>query len=165
MAKNQKKITRSRVTAKFKISDILGSSLFKKYSKADTPTKKAIRELIGEELVDGINETLDSSVSPAVGGSYKKKLKDGSPAILADDGDLRASIEYEPNSQSIEVGVFDGDERDKAYGHQTGFKGHPFLDNKGLRRQILPEQGQRIRDQIIKLIREEVRDELGGQDN
>lgn len=132
------------------------------FNGAKGDLKEAIKKEVGEYVVKEINSFLDSARSPVDGGEYKREKnktgKKGRPGLsrLFEDGDLRSSITFEEYRDGVEIGVFDGGEVPKAYGHNTGFKGHPYLSGKGYIREFIPKKDQefdsKIRDGIKQIV-------------
>ena len=82
-------------------------------------------------------------------------------------GDMLDSLNYETDeiAGTVKIGIFDESEARKAYGHHTGFKGHP---NKKMRsnsnkRQFIPNSKQSFKDEITRGI-ERILDEYASED-
>lgn len=118
------------------------------------------KKIAGEIIVDEINSFLDDSESPVEGGKFKAKKEDGEDSELFEDGFLRNAIEHRSgDGDFIEVGVFenaDNVERLKAFAHNTGFRGHPFLANRGLEREFIPDTDQDFKERIMKRVDREI---------
>jgi len=125
-------------------------------SKVPENKREDIKREVGFIIIDRINEHLNRSESPVKNGLYKKQLADGDKSRLLDTGDMRSEIEFKTNAQGVEVGVFDSGETDKAYAHNTGFDGHPFLSGKGLERQFIPAPGVDFKDEIEREVKDVV---------
>lgn len=115
---------------------------------------KEIAEYVRDELLQHYGD----GESPVAGGKWKRRLskdyaelkKEISGSNFANMelyGDMLDSLEYRIEGGKIKIGWFSGEEAAKAYGHQTGYEGHPTIKN-GPVRQLLPEQGQKLKPDI-----------------
>lgn len=121
--------------------------------------KQRAKNEAGRILVEEIQAHLDRSSSPVSGGSFKKKKVDGTNSILLEFGDLRDSIEFRRRRGNlIEVGVFSSSQRAKAYGHNTGFEGHPHLDNPSNTRKFIPTDSESFKRTIQGRINQQIKD-------
>ena len=123
------------------------SKLSPKFQKAKN--KKKLKESVGKFVVEKINEYLDGSKSPVSGGKYKAFKKDKSPSQLFDTGDMRSEIESKPAPNGINYGVYDDSETGKAFGHNSGFKGHPTIKQGKYTRKFIPDQGEILKKPIL----------------
>lgn len=106
----------------------------------------------GRIIVEEIQAHLDRSSSPVSGGRFKTRKADGSNSILLEFGDMRDAIEFKRRSgDNIEVGVFRSAERAKAFGHTTGFRGHPFLDGTAFR-EFIPDESDSFKRTITSRV-------------
>lgn len=112
-------------------------------------------------IVSEINSNLDAGQTPVSGGRFRRKLtkeyakKQGkSTANLFKEGALRFNIAFEPFRDGVDTGVFNDTQAKKAFGHQTGFKGHPHIKQGKFVRQIVPNKGQQYRPAIREKIKE-----------
>lgn len=129
----------------------------------DELSKKQRRELmdaIGEYLKFTILDLVGQSESPVSKSPNFKNKKNGEASVLDDTGELLDSLDFKINKSAteLEIGFFDKLEAAKAYGHATRMEGHPFLEDKVPRRQIIPLEGQNfkkeIRDGIDEIVQE-----------
>lgn len=130
--------------------------LKRKLSKIkDSDLRREAAEEIGQYLVDHILDSVGSGKSPVDGSNFKKltpaykkqksKISGSSKANLELFGDMLDAVEYKYNESTgeLEVGVFEeSGEADKAYGHNTGFRGHPTIKNKKYKRQFIANTKQ-----------------------
>lgn len=117
------------------------------------------KNIAGEIIIDGIEDALDESSSPVQGGLFKKKLAKGGLSKLLDKGDMRFAIESKnKKGDSIEIGVFKKSQTVKAYAHNTGFKGHKFLDNSKNKREFIPGKSQLFDKEIMNEVAEAIED-------
>jgi hypothetical protein len=86
--------------------------------------KDQAKKEVGEIIVQGINDELDSSRSPVAGGRFQKKKADGSNSELFEFGDMRSQITFEEGERDeIMVGIFEDAptvEKLKSFNHNTG---------------------------------------------
>ena len=114
--------------------------------------KEAANE-VGQFLVDYILDKVGQAESPVKNGKYNptltkkyKKIKGdisgNSKANMELFGDMLDALEYTAKDGIIEVGIFDSDQAKKAYGHNTGFSGHPNSEMRGnkYKRQFIPNK-------------------------
>lgn len=136
--------------------------------KNKTLRKEAANE-VGQFLVDYILDKVGESASPVDKGIYKpsltkdyKKVKSeisgNTQANMELFGDMLDSLEYTVKDGKVEVGIFDKDQAAKAYGHNTGFKGHPNAKMRGnkYKRQFIPSKSKNFnkeaREEINRII-------------
>lgn len=148
------------MTTKVRIKDLLDESDYKAYKKLSKNRKENIKDEVGFALNNEVNKELDQSRSPAQGGKFKKKLKDGTSSYLYDTGDMRISLMHDKFRDGIEYGLFDQDEAIKAYGHHTNMKGHPTLQGKVGKRQILPEKDGNFKPKIKRKLTKKIKELL-----
>lgn len=116
--------------------------------------KAEAKQIAGEIIVDEIQDFLDNSKSPAIGGKFKKRLAKGGKSQLFEDGDMRAAITFaELNGDAIEVGIFKSAktiEKLKSFNHNTGdtLPERRFIPDKskGFKRSIMKKVDEAIRD-------------------
>lgn len=124
-------------------------------SKSD---KRELLEKVGQYLVDSMLDKIADGVSPVEGqGSFKKLSKhyaeeehggDKTP-ILDAHGDMLQALTYKIVGNKIKVGIFDKAQTAKSYGHNTGFKGHKYLEGKAPKRQFIPDEKQTLLKDIM----------------
>ena len=124
--------------------------------KADD--KQEFMEKVGQYLVDSMLDKIAEGISPVSGGGTFKKLtkhyadeeKGGERTANMDEhGDMLSALTYKIVGNKIQVGIFDKEQAVKSYAHNTGFKGHPFLEGKAPKRQFIPEEGQKLKKDIL----------------
>lgn len=122
----------------------------------------ALNTEIGEFVIDEILRDLSQGKSPVSGKNFKKLNK-----LYADDqkggdttpnleleGDMLSELTWKPAKGGIEIGFFDdNDETAKAYGHNTGMKGHKTLSGKVPQRQFIPRSSETFKGSIEKGIK------------
>lgn len=128
--------------------------------------RDALLEEIGDYTVTSMLDYIGEGKSPVTGRNFQKlstkyadKEKGGSRiSNLELNGDMLDALDFEVTKGKLKVGIFDEDQAVKAYGHQTGFEGHPWLDGKAPARQIVPDKGEsfvgRIKSGIDDIIEE-----------
>ena len=135
--------------------------------------RKALLDNIGEFLVAEIIQSVEAGVSPVQGQrefkdlstAYANREKNGDiKANLDLHGDMLNALTYKVvNTNTIEVGIFDKDQAIKSYAHNTGYRGHPTLARKGLKRQFIPDEKQKFDKTIRNGIDELIQEVLDGQ--
>lgn len=133
--------------------------------------RKSLSELIGVTLIDEITQYLDKGTTPVSKGKYKrslnkeykeKKTKEGKKGFA--DMQLTESmlnnLTIKPTKKDVEIKLTDSTEKKKAYAHNTGYKGHPSLENPKLKRQWLPDddKGETFKRTITKKIKDIIND-------
>lgn len=120
--------------------------------------KKEFLKQVGQYLVDSMLDKIAEGVSPVEGAGKFKKLtkhyaeeeKGGERTANMDEhGDMLQALTYKVVGNKIEIGIFDEDQAIKSYAHNTGFRGHPFLEGKAPKRQFIPEGKQKLRPDIL----------------
>jgi len=131
----------------------------------DSDEREELMNEVGEYIFSEILDYVGQGISPITGKPFKslsEKYADEEKfgdrkANLDLSGSMLRALEMEVEADKIRIGIFDDDEEAaKAYGHNTGFEGHPFLDGKAPKRQFIPTSGQyfasEIMDGILELI-------------
>ncbi len=118
---------------------------------------------MGELLLEEINSSLDQGRSPVKNAFYRTSKLDGTVGNLFDSGEMRGSLEFKAlESDHIEVGIFDEDEARKAFGHISGFKGHPNQSKmKKHKREFLPAPNKTFIEPIQKKITRTIQEVVG----
>lgn len=115
---------------------------------------------IGEYVKVAILDLVGDSVSPVSKAPDFKPKRNGEESILDSEGDLLDSLDFKINrsATAIDIGFFDKLQAAKAFGHASKMEGHPWLDGKVPRRQIIPFEDElfkkEIRDGIQDIIEE-----------
>lgn len=140
--------------------------------------KKTALEEIGEFVRDSILDSLAEAETPISGGVYNKnlsplykkikaKISGSTQANMELYGDMLDSLDYETDESAgtVTIGIFDETEARKAYGHHTGFKGHPNskMRSNSNKRQFIPNSKQSFKDEITRGI-ERILDEYASED-
>lgn len=136
---------------------------------SDVPRDKrsAVKQEIGEFVVESILDELSQGKSPVKGeGSFKKLNKQYADAEKGGDrkpnlelfGDMLDSLKFKKRRNGVEVGIFKSSEVPKAYGHNSGFEGHPFLDKPELKRQFIPNDDEEFKAQIDRGIKDIIKE-------
>ena len=129
----------------------------------DKAERLELLEEIGEYLKVTILDFVGDSRSPVSGAPDFRDKKDGESSILDDQGDLLDSLDFKINrsATSVDIGFFEKDQAAKAFGHATRMEGHPWLDGKVPRRQIIPLEEESFKREIksgIKMVIEDFLD-------
>jgi len=126
---------------KVNLADLFGERL-----DLDESTKSAIGQAIIDKIVERTQDNKDKNGRSL--GSYSKSykstidfavLKGRTSAVdLTATGDMLAALTITKSTpQTITIGFDDPNENDKAYGHISGFEGHPVLEGKVRKRDFL----------------------------
>lgn len=113
--------------------------------------RSALKEEVGQFVVDSILEKLASGQSPVSGVKFKAldkkyadKMKGGNRTPnLELEGDLLAALSFKNTRNGIAVGIMDGSQRPKADGHNN-FSG----DSKLPLRRFIPGEDQKFKTDI-----------------
>ena len=145
---------KSKFTHNYKIDYPEGAS------KAE---RDAINEEVGTYLVEQTLKDVGQSKSPVKGGRFRAQLtkeyaevKSGiagsTRANMELYGDMLDALEYKKSAKGVWVGINDSKQAVKAYGHNTGFKGHPNSKMRGdkYKREFIPKKGQGYKASIDK---------------
>lgn len=121
--------------------------------------KEEFLERVGEYLVQSMLDSIAEGVSPVEGvGRFKslsreyaneEKKGDTNPN-MDEHGDMLNALTFKIVGNKIKVGIFDKKQAIKSYAHNTGFKGHPKLEGKAPKRQFIPEEGQKLKKEILR---------------
>ena len=151
-------------------------NLKRKLSKIEN--KQAALDEVGEFIRDSILDHLGEASTPVSGGAYKatlspdykkfkSKISGNTSANMELYGDMLDSLEYkiDESAGTVTIGIFDESEARKAYGHHTGFKGHPNAKMRGNKnkRQFIPNSSQSFKDEITRGI-QRILDEYASED-
>lgn len=124
--------------------------------------KKIAKEEAGRLLIEGIQQSLDESLSPVSGGSFKRTTKDGDRSILFEEGDLREAIVSKNRSDDrIEVGVFKSSERKKAYNHNMG--SNNSSNSTVPERRFIPDENQTFKKKVMDRVDRRLKEIKRGQ--
>lgn len=144
-------------------------------SDLDDGEREELMNEIGDYVLTEILDYVASGKSPVTGRDFKDltekyadKEKGGDTTANLDlNGDMIRAIEVKVEADKISVGIFDDeDQAIKLYGHNTGFKGHPFLDGKAPQRKVIPDKKELFASDIMTGINDLVEEFLSGrQDN
>lgn len=128
------------------------------------------REEIMEEAAEYLlTETLDyiaNGISPVTGKPLAKLTKEYADNEKGGDrtpnmdlyGDMMRAMEVKVEADRIRLGIFDADQAIKAYGHITGFEGHPWLDGKVEKRKLVPDEQEYFAPDIMSGVRDIIDD-------
>lgn len=127
--------------------------------------KDKVTDLVGEYLVEKIQQGVGKGISPVSGeGNFKKLSKDyaafkeqevgNEDPNLELTGAMLSALDYRATNKGIEIGIF-GKEAPKADGHND-FSG----DSKIPTRRFLPDEGQSFRSEIDRDIRQIIADAI-----
>lgn len=128
---------------------------------------------IGDFVKNSILDYVGDSDTPIEGGkwraeltdAYKKKKEKESGVTTANMelfGDMLDAFDYEITDNSVRFFIDDDDQAVKAYGHNTGFEGHPTIKSKKYKREFIPKKGQTFKKDIMSGI-DDILDEYAGK--
>jgi phage gpG-like protein len=136
--------------------------------------KRRVLDEIGDYLVTEILSYVGDGNSPVSGkGKFKQlskayadaqKLGDRKP-ILELDGDMLEALTYKIAKGKLVVGIFDDEQAIKAYGHNTGMEGHPWLDGVTPVRQFIPKENEKLKKNITDYVQTIIEDVLGERED
>lgn len=115
-------------------------------------------EEVGRYVATEIALIVGDGNSPVEGyGSFKRltedyaneeKGGDRSPNLEL-EGEMMRALDWRVEMDEIKIGFFDKEQAIKAYGHNTGMKGHPWLDGVAPVRRIIPDKGENFNKDIL----------------
>lgn len=120
-----------------------------KWTGADLSQDPVLLREIGQEIVDYMKERVAQGVgagevsfkankySPEYQASlaFKAAGKDSSPVNMKLSGDMLGSMDFIDNENQLKFSIA-GDQSPKAYGHMTGFEGHPTIPQGKYKREF-----------------------------
>lgn len=122
-----------------------------------------IRKDVGQYLVDAVLDRVGSGVSPVDGHGkweqlsepYAEREKGGRRLANLDlTGDMLNALKFKAADDGVEIGIWDAEEAQKSFGHNSGFKGHPILEGKAPMRRFIPDEDEEFDPAIQVGIRE-----------
>lgn len=134
----------------------------------DSDEREELMTEIGEYLLSEVLDYVGTGKSPVTGKEfqalsekYAEDEKGGKRLANLDlNGDMMRAVEYQVEADRIKIGIFDEDEAIKAYGHNTGFKGHKWLDGKAPARKFIPDEKENFSKEIMLGVKELINDFL-----
>lgn len=128
---------------------------------------------IGDYVVTSMLDYLGDGRSPVNGDQFEKlnskyanRSKGGDrTANMELNGDLLDALDFEIKDGELFVGFFDDDQAIKAYGHQTGMKGHPWLAGVTPKRKLVPGASEDFDDRIMDGIDSIIEDFIDGRED
>jgi hypothetical protein len=118
------------------------------FKRAD---REEILQRVSDFVVESILEHCADEKSPVSGKAWKKLSEKyaahkkaeglGTDANLLFTGDMLNSLTAKPivSKNEVKIWLDDPEQEGKAYGHNTGFEGHPTIKN-GPKRQFIPTE-------------------------
>ena len=144
-------------------------------SDLDPSEQEELMTEIGDYVLSEILDYVASGVSPVTGNDFEKLTspyadseKGGDTTANLDlNGDMMRALEVKVEADKISVGIFDDeDQAIKLYGHNTGFKGHPWLEGKAPQRKVIPDKKETFSSDIMDGIDNLIEEYMSGrQDN
>jgi hypothetical protein len=126
-------------------------------SYLDEDERIEVMEEIGDFVVTSMLDMIADGHSPVDGAGNFKNLTDkyanaekggDQTPNLDKEGDMLNALTFEADAYSVKMGIWDEDQAIKAYGHITGFKGHPWLDGKVAPRKLIPGAKESFNSEI-----------------
>jgi hypothetical protein len=119
--------------------------------------KKELLDEIGNYLVTTMLDFIGEGKSPVTGKpfvkltkNYATKEKGGDKTPNMDlNGDMLDALEFKVKKGVLEIGWFDDEQAPKAYGHTTGFEGHPWLEGEVKPRKLIPDEDEDFNSEIL----------------
>ena len=149
------KLSQSKITQTLDLNDLVGS---------DISGDERLVTRIGQAVIDYMDERVENGM-----GIGRTKLKSPYSKEYADSldfkaagkskghvnmrlsGDMMASVDLlEVDGSKITIGIEDSEQAAKAYGHQTGFKGHPTLEGTGNKREFFGVTKDELKKHVLK---------------
>ena len=72
---------------------------------------------------------------------------------------MRSAIDAKPTTNGINYGVYDPSETAKAFGHNSGFKGHPTIKQGKYTREFIPDENKNLKKPILDGVKRIIKDE------
>lgn len=121
---------------------------------------------VREEALDEVGRYVATEIALIVGdgtspvdghGAFKRLTSDYADdekggdrtANLELEGDLMRALDWRVEMDEVKIGFFDRAQAIKAYGHNTGMKGHPWLDGVAPVRRIIPDKDEKFNKEIM----------------
>ena len=154
------KLSKSKVTQTIDLNKIVGS---------DISSDELLVSRIGQAIIDymdtrvedgkGLGEVkLKSPYSDSYSESldFKAAGKSKNQVNMRLSGDMMGSIDLlATDGSKLTIGIDNPDQAIKAYGHQTGFEGHPFI--KGPKRPFFGVTPDEIKKKILPEFKDEIK--------
>jgi phage gpG-like protein len=154
------KLSKSKVTQTIDLNKIVGS---------DISADELLVNRIGQAIIDYMDERVDDgkglgevklkspySDSYAESLDFKAAGKSKSDVNMKLSGDMMGSIDLlKVDGSKLTIGIDDPDQAIKAYGHQTGFEGHPHI--KGPKRPFFGVTPDEIKKKILPEFKDEIK--------
>lgn len=166
MAEPGIKLRKTRIEQKLNLADIIGKDI-----SADRVLVRKIAQGIIDYMVDrakdgkGIGRRdLKSPYSKAYAESlaFKAAGKSRNNVNMTLSGDMLRSIDIlEEDGASVTIGIDDPIDAPKAYGHQTGFEGHPTIPQGKYRRRFFGVTSDEIKKEIIPKFKDDIDRSVG----
>jgi|LakMenE01Jun11ns_1017448.scaffolds.fasta_scaffold9959057_17 hypothetical protein len=166
MAEPGIKLRKTRIEQKLNLTEIIGKDI-----SSDPVLVRKIAQGIIDYMVDrakdgkGIGrKDLKSPYSKAYAESlaFKAAGKSRNNVNMTLSGDMLRSIDIlEEDGASVVIGIDDPTDAPKAYGHQTGFEGHPTIPQGKYRRQFFGVTTDEVKKEIIPKFKSEIDRSVG----
>lgn len=123
----------------------------------DPESREEILEEVGRYVATEIALVVGDGISPVEGhGAFKKLSSDYADDEKGGDrtpnleleGDMMKALDWRVEMNEVKVGFFEKGQAIKAYGHNTGMKGHKWLDGKAPVRRLIPDKNESFNKDI-----------------
>jgi hypothetical protein len=161
MAEPGIKLTKSRVSQKLDLNELTGRDI-----SSDPVLVRKIAQGVIDYMVDRAKEgrglgrkDLKSPYSKAYANSlsFKAAGKSRNQVNMTLTGDMLRSIDIlEEDGALVVIGIDDEVDAPKAYGHQTGFEGHPTIPNGKYKRPFFGVTSDEVKREVLPKFKAEI---------
>ena len=154
--------SQEEISQTINLNELIGSDISSD-EKLVTKIGQSIIDYMEKRVDDGLGygrQKLKSPYSKEYASSLDLKAagKSKSEVNMKLSGDMMASIDIlEVNGAKIKIGIDDGSQAPKAYGHQTGFKGHPTLESSKNKREFFGVTKEEIKKYILDEFKDDIK--------
>jgi hypothetical protein len=168
MAEPGIKLTKKRVSQKLDLNELTGRNI-----ASDPVLVRKIAQGIIDYMVDraksgrGLGrKDLKSPYSKSYSESltFKAAGKSRNDVNMTLSGDMLRSIDIlEEDGASVVIGIDDDVDAPKAYGHQTGFEGHPTIPSGKYKRPFFGVTADEVKKQVLPKFKAEIDQSAGAR--
>jgi len=168
MAEPGIKLTKKRVSQKLDLNELTGRNI-----GSDSVLVRKIAQGIIDYMVDraksgrGLGrKDLKSPYSKSYSESltFKAAGKARNDVNMTLSGDMLRSIDIlEEDGASVVIGIEDEVDAPKAYGHQTGFEGHPTIPSGKYKRPFFGVTADEVKKQVLPKFKAEIDQSAGAR--
>jgi hypothetical protein len=168
MAEPGIKLTKKRVSQKLDLNELTGRNI-----ASDPVLVRKIAQGIIDYMVDraksgrGLGrKDLKSPYSKSYSESlaFKAASKSRNDVNMTLSGDMLRSIDIlEEDGASVVIGIDDEVDAPKAYGHQTGFEGHPTIPSGKYKRPFFGVTTDEVKKEVLPKFKAEIEQSAGAR--